>query len=73
MESALQHAARTLGLPESVLPNFMCTVSSIRSWDTSCAAGSTSGIFRSAETADKPRVDTSILFNALIDEYDKKL
>ncbi len=74
MESAVQNAARTLGLPEPVLEDFLSMVRSLRTWgDAENSYGTASGTFKLTRTAAKPPVNTAALFDALIDEYDRKL
>jgi hypothetical protein len=74
MENAVQHAARTLGLPEPVLENFLTIVKSLRTWDDSnLSEVNTSSALRLAQPAARPFVNTEALFDALIDEYDRKL
>lgn len=71
MENAVQHAARTLGLPEPVLEDFLTMVRSLRTWtDTDYSDFGTGGL---TPKAAYPPVNTAALFDALIDEYDRKL
>lgn len=64
METAVRQAARTLGLPELVLHNFMSLLQSVEAP-------------RSVRAVSRPparkRVDKTALLNALIEEYNTKL
>lgn len=64
METAVQQAARTLGLPEMVLHNFMNLFHSIEAPHVTRTVG---------RPADRTLVDRAALLNSLVEEYDTKL